>query len=328
MGRAAGGRDALERHQVWIYLAAVAVGLAIGSLSPDIGSLLEGAVWPVIAVLLFATFVQVPFATVVSAFADVRFVAAALIGNFVLIPLAVAALVAVAGVEGPIRLGLLLVLLVPCTDWFITFCQLARGDTARATAITPLNLLLQLALLPVYLVVFTGAEFASLFSLAEIWPALLVVLAPLAAAALVEVVARPARAPRIREAFAWVPVPALAVLLLLVAAAHVGAALDALDVLPLVVGVVAGLLAIALALAKIVATAVRLPAAQGRTLAFTFGTRNSFLVLPVALALPAGWEAAAVVIVMQSLVELLGMIFCVWFVPRVLFRERSEPVRS
>lgn len=50
-----------------------------------------------------------------------------------------------------LRLGVRLALLVPCTDWFITFTQLGRGNTSRAIAVTPLNLLLQLLLLPVYL---------------------------------------------------------------------------------------------------------------------------------------------------------------------------------
>lgn len=50
------------------------------------------------------------------------------------------------------------------------------------------------------------------------------------------------------------------------------------------------------------------------------GTRNSFVVLPLALLLPAGWEVAAVVIVVQSLVELFGMVAYVWVIPRHLFR--------
>ena len=45
---------------------------------------------------------------------------------------------------------MLLVLLVPCTDWFITFTRLGGGDTLRAITVTPLNLLVQLLLLPVY----------------------------------------------------------------------------------------------------------------------------------------------------------------------------------
>jgi hypothetical protein len=51
------------------------------------------------------------------------------------------------------------------------------------------------------------------------------------------------------------------------------------------------------------------------------GTRNSFVVLPFALALPEAWEAAIVVIVLQSLVELWGMVAYLWAVPRILPRD-------
>ncbi len=63
---------------------------------------------------------------------------------------------------------------------------------------------------------------------------------------------------------------------------------------------------------------------QGRTLAFSMGTRNSFIVLPFALSLPAGWEIAAIVVVTQSLTELFGMVFCLWFVPNVLLKDRAQ----
>ena len=49
------------------------------------------------------------------------------------------------------------------------------------------------------------------------------------------------------------------------------------------------------------------------------GTLNA-LVLPLALALPQGWSIAAVVVVTQSLVELLGMLVYLRWVPR-LFRD-------
>ena len=54
------------------------------------------------------------------------------------------------------------------------------------------------------------------------------------------------------------------------------------------------------------------------------GTRNSFIVLPFALSLPAGWEIAAIVVVAQSLTELFGMVFCLWFVPNVLLKDRAQ----
>lgn len=118
----------------------------------------------------------------------------------------------------------------------------------------------------------------------------------------------------------WWPVPLLALVILLVATAHVGAVGENLRLLPIVIGIALVFLAAVLLLAKLLSLAARLPAEQGRTLAFSLGTRNSFIVLPFALSLPAGWEIAAIVIVMQSLVEPFGMVFYLWFVPRALFR--------
>jgi hypothetical protein len=62
--------------------------------------------------------------------------------------------------------------------------------------------------------------------------------------------------------------------------------------------------------AKGLASLMALPTDHGRTLAFSLGTQNSFVVLPFALSLPVGWEVAAVVIVVQSMVELSRCLEC------------------
>jgi ACR3 family arsenite efflux pump ArsB len=67
-----------------------------------------------------------------------------------------------------------------------------------------------------------------------------------------------------------------------------------------------------------VARRFRLDTAAARTVVFSAGTRNSFVVLPLALALPAGREIAVAVIVLQSVVELFGMLFYLRWVPRRL----------
>jgi ACR3 family arsenite transporter len=68
--------------------------------------------------------------------------------------------------------------------------------------------------------------------------------------------------------------------------------------------------------------ALNLPPRTGRTLVFSLATRNSFVMLPLALALPGGWSAAAVVIVMQSLVELFGMSVFLRWVPEHLIPDK------
>lgn len=67
-----------------------------------------------------------------------------------------------------------------------------------------------------------------------------------------------------------------------------------------------------------VARLFRLDAHAGRAIVFTGATRNSLVVLPLALALPDALAVAAVVVVTQTLVEVIGMVVYVRAVPRLL----------
>lgn len=315
-------RLTLESRQVWIYLSAILGGLLVGSVWVSTGTFFEVLLWPALMLLLYTTFVQVPLLHLREAMRDARFVVAVLTGNFLILPVVAWLLVQWLPADPALRLGVLLVLLVPCTDWFITFSQLGNGNLPRAIAVTPINLLLQLLLLPIYLWLMLGSDLSAALAPADIWPALVVILLPLAAAVLSErwFEARTQRAV-IREQLAWWPVPLLALVVFLIAGAQVGAVQGALRLLPVIVPLFLAFLLLAALIAKGLAKLMALPTDQGRTLAFSLGTRNSFVVLPFALSLPAGWEVAAVVIVVQSLVELFGMAFYLWWIPRKLFRD-------
>ncbi len=223
----------------------------------------------------------------------------------------------------PIRLGVLLVLLVPCTDWFISFTHLGRGDTARAIAATPLLLLIQLLLLPLYVWLYMGAaviEIALGSHLLTAFGGLIVV--PLILAGLTErAAAKHSAVARFITALGWLPVPLLAAVVFMVAASQVGLVVATGPMLWAVVGVFLLYLAAAAAAGKALGHAFGLKPAAGRTVVFSLGTRNSFVVLPLALALPEPWRQAVMVIVLQSLVELFGMVAYLKWVPGWLFRD-------
>ncbi len=67
----------------------------------------------------------------------------------------------------------------------------------------------------------------------------------------------------------------------------------------------------------------RLDVPAARAVVFTGATRNSLVVLPLALALPDRFAIAAAVVVTQTLVEVVGMIVYVRAVPRLLPAERA-----
>lgn len=68
----------------------------------------------------------------------------------------------------PLILPLLMLLVTPCTDWYLVFTGAARGNLAVSTALLPVNFVLQLLLLPVYLQFLAGAALS--FEWREIRP--------------------------------------------------------------------------------------------------------------------------------------------------------------
>lgn len=314
-------RQALEKSQILVYPGAIFCGLITGAAFPGSGAIVEPLLWPVLALLLYATFTRVPLSHLREAFADSRFLAAAVVGNFAALPLVVWGLMALAPADPAIRLGLAMVLLVPCTDWFITFTQMGGGDMKRAIAFSPISLLLQILLLPAYLWLFFAEDFAITLARGQTLAAFGgLILTPLFAAFFTEkwIETRQGRS-SLLERLAWLPVPLLAVVVFIIAVSQVNTVMGSGPLLARLFLVFAAFLVIAGVAARLLARLFGLAPAQGRVLAFSFGTRNSFVVLPIALALPPSFEQTAVVIVFQSLVELFGMIVYLWWVPGRLF---------
>ena len=75
-----------------------------------------------------------------------------------------------------VRLGVLLVLLTPCVDYVIVFCGLAGGASRRLLAATPLLLILQMLLLPVFLVLFMGSDLADVVEIGPFVEAFIVLI--------------------------------------------------------------------------------------------------------------------------------------------------------
>src|SRR5690606_7898948 len=111
---------------------------------------------------LYVTFLQVPLPALRGAFTQRRFLAALLVTNFVAIPLLVGALSFALPADPLLRFGVLLVLLAPCIDYVVTFAHMGKADARLLLASTPMLLLAQMLLLPLYLGIMLGAEAAAL----------------------------------------------------------------------------------------------------------------------------------------------------------------------
>ena len=56
-------QDRDEKHQAWIHLPIILLGLGAGTAAPGVAPLLETLLWPALAALLYVTFMQIPLAT-------------------------------------------------------------------------------------------------------------------------------------------------------------------------------------------------------------------------------------------------------------------------
>ncbi len=300
-------RDLLEGWQVSIYFGAVLLGALVAMIVPGDASL-EWAINPALALMLFVTFLQVPLSALGQAIRDMRFLGALLVANFVAVPLLVAVLVQFAPAQPLVVLGVLIVLLCPCIDYVVTFSHLGRADARLLLATTPVLLIAQMLLLPAYLRVFLGSDAAEIVQAGPFLHAFLwLILIPLALAAACQFWAkRQLTGERITSVLGLLPVPATALVLLIVIVAvlpQLNAALPAvLRMLPIYVvfAVVAPLIG------WLVARGFGLNAEAGRAIAFSAGTRNSLVVLPLALAVPGAIPIVPAIIVAQTLVELLA----------------------
>ena len=315
-------RDKLEQRQIAIYFGAVALALIVAGLTPATTGLAT-VVNPALAFMLFVTFLQVPLAELGRAFTHLRFLAALLVTNFLVIPVLVACLLPLVPADPLTRLGVLLVLLAPCIDYVVTFSHLGRADARALLAATPVLLVAQMVLLPVYLRILLGEEAAALIQPAPFIDAFVWLIAtPLVLAGAVQWwAARTRTGAQAATVLGVLPVPATALVLFVVVASvlpQLGQArAAALAVMPVYIA-----FAVLAPLAGwLVARLCRLAAPAGRAVAFSGATRNSLVVLPLALAVPGAVPLLPAIIVTQTLVELVAELVYVRAIARLGARD-------
>lgn len=301
------------------------IGAVVGLWAPAVAHPLELAITPVLGLLLYVTFLGVPFSAIGRAFRDIRFLVVLLVVNFVIVPVIVFGLSRFVAHDQALLVGVLLVLLTPCVDYVIVFTGLAGGAKERLLAAAPILMLGQMLLLPLYLWLFVGPEFIDVVDLAPFLDAfLLLIVLPLAAAGLTQYAAARTRAGRaLSDTVQSAMVPLMMLTLAVVVASQVAGVGRQLPALLATIPLYAAFAVIMIPVGLVAGRAARLDVARTRAVVFSGATRNSLVVLPLALALPATFALAPLAVVTQTLVELIAMVVFVRLVPRfVPVRQR------
>lgn len=174
--------------QPLIIIAAALMGLLLGS-TTSFGEFSVGLIEPFLMVLLFFVFLSVYGQKFKTAFRNLSFTLTATAVNFLWTPIFTLGLGWLFFADSlDLQMGLMMLMVTPCTDWYLVFTKLAGGNVELGASILPLNLLLQILLLPVYLLLFFGSS-VNLDTTAMLMDITYVLVIPLVAAILLRLLA-------------------------------------------------------------------------------------------------------------------------------------------
>ena len=150
--------DSINKFQSLIIFAMVLLGIILGQIG-QIQTYSEYLIMPSLIVMLFLVFIQVPLKEIGSSFKNIKFTVTSLVINFVWTPILIFFLGKLFLNNDPeLLIGFIMLMVTPCTDWYLIFTGIAKGNVALGSSILPLNLILQLLLLPVYILLIGGTS--------------------------------------------------------------------------------------------------------------------------------------------------------------------------
>lgn len=146
-----------DKLRSFILIGAVFLGLVVGKFFLGFSQYSGLIVYVALIILLYSIMLGTPFGEIVRSFKNLRFMGLSWIANFVIIPI-IAWILALFFLKyhTAVFIGFILYLVTPCTDWFLIFTSMAEGDVPLGLALMPTNLILQVVLIPVYLLLFAG----------------------------------------------------------------------------------------------------------------------------------------------------------------------------
>lgn len=148
----------IGKMQPIIILCSALIGLSLGKFA-GLGNISSNLIEIFLMLLLYILFLTVDLGHIKKAYKNVTYTITATTINFVITPLIAYGLSRVFfASEIDIRMGLIMLLVTPCTDWYLVFTGLSKGNVALNMSILPLNLILQIILMPIYLFLFLSNE--------------------------------------------------------------------------------------------------------------------------------------------------------------------------
>ena len=150
--------ELVEKMEPFIIIFSIIAGLAFSNISiiaQNTGYLIN----IFLCLMIYGLFLETEISELKNSFKNLKFTSTSLIINFIWTPLFGYFLGSIF-LKGnlDILIGFFMLILTPCTDWYLVFTKMAKGDLKLSLSILPINLVLQIILLPVYLILFFSSK--------------------------------------------------------------------------------------------------------------------------------------------------------------------------
>ncbi|MBU3105890.1 arsenic resistance protein [Clostridium gasigenes] len=114
---------------------------------------------PALIIMLFLLFIQIPISDIGKSIKNIKFTAITVVINFIWTPILVFLLGRVfLSNDSDLLIGFVMLMVTPCTDWYLIFIARAKGNRALGASLLPLNFILQIILLPLYILIIGGTS--------------------------------------------------------------------------------------------------------------------------------------------------------------------------
>ena len=148
----------IEKLEPAILIFAIIIGLVLSDikiLSNNIGNIIN----LFLCIMLYGIFLEVPLKNLKKSFKNIKFSSTSILINFIWTPI-FGYFLGNLFLNGnmDIFIGFFMLILTPCTDWYLIFTKIAKGDLNLSLSILPINLILQIVLLPIYLIIFFSSN--------------------------------------------------------------------------------------------------------------------------------------------------------------------------
>ncbi|MEE3489558.1 MAG: arsenic resistance protein [Methanobrevibacter sp.] len=307
--------EMIEKLEPIIIFSAVIIGLLFSNLD-IIAQNASHLINLFLCLMLFGLFLEVDMNELKNSFKNVKFTSTSLIINFLWTPLFgyfLGSLFLKGNVD--VLVGFFMLILTPCTDWYLVFTKMAKGDLTLSLSILPINLVLQIILLPIYLMIFFSSGNTMDYSQLA-YSLLIVIVIPFVAAQIVKFILNANLKEKATNLFTSLQIWFLSLAVFCIFASQGELLFDNLNsvltiFIPLILFFIANVI-----IDLLLSEKINFTYSEYASLTMTTLARNSPLALAIAINSFPGHELVSIALVIGPLIELPVLYivskFCLW----------------